>query len=274
MTDIPRLKFTDGNAIPQVGYGVFKIPDDEVAEATGSALELGYRHIDTASVYGNERGTGEGLRASGVPRADVFVTTKLARTEMGHDNALREFDASLERLGLDYVDLYLIHWPVPSQDLYVETWQALLEIRDSGRARSVGVSNFNIEHLERLAAETGEMPVINQIELHPWLPQSELRAFHREHGIVTQAWSPLAKGGEQLHHPLLNELAEKHGRTPAQVLLRWHVQLGNVVIPKSVSRSRMAQNLALFDFELSAEDFTMLATLNSGLRTGPNPDDH
>lgn len=274
MTDIPRLKFTDGNAIPQVGYGVFKIPDDEVAEATGSALELGYRHIDTASVYGNERGTGEGLRASGVPRADVFITTKLARTEMGHGNALREFDASLERLGLDYVDLYLIHWPVPSQDLYVETWQALLEIRDSGRARSVGVSNFNIEHLERLAAETGEMPVINQIELHPWLPQSELRAFHREHGIVTQAWSPLAKGGEQLHHPLLNELAEKHGRTPAQVLLRWHVQLGNVVIPKSVSRSRMAQNLALFDFELSAEDFTMLATLNSGLRTGPNPDDH
>ncbi len=274
MADIPEIKFTDGNVIPQVGYGVFKIPDDEVAEAVGSALELGYRHIDTASVYDNERGTGEGLRASGVPREDVFVTTKLARTAMGRDNAFREFDASLERLGLDHVDLYLIHWPVPSQDLFVETWQALLEIRDSGRAKSVGVSNFKIDQLERLAAETGTMPVINQIELHPWLPQAELRAFHKEHGVVTQAWSPLAKGGEQLQHPLVNELAEKHGRTPAQVLLRWHVQLGNVIIPKTVSKARMAQNLAIFDFELSTEDFSLLATLNSGLRTGPHPDDH
>lgn len=274
MTDIPVISFRDGNAIPQVGFGVFKIPDEEVTAAVSAALSLGYRHIDTASVYGNEKGTGAAIKASGIAREELFVTTKLARTEMGRDNTFREFDASLERLGLDYVDLYLIHWPVPSQDLYVETWQALLEIRQSGRARSVGVSNFQIPHLERLAAETGELPVINQIELHPFLPQAELRAFHKEHGIVTQAWSPLAKGGEHLNDRVLVEVAEKHGRTPAQVLLRWHIQLGNVVIPKSVSPSRMALNLAIFDFELSPEDFSLLATLNSGLRTGPNPDDH
>lgn len=274
MTDIPVISFRDGNAIPQVGFGVFKIPDEEVTAAVSAALSLGYRHIDTASVYGNEKGTGAAIKASGIAREELFVTTKLARTEMGRDNTFREFDASLERLGLDYVDLYLIHWPVPSQDLYVETWQALLEIRQSGRARSVGVSNFQIPHLERLAAETGELPVINQIELHPFLPQAELRAFHKEHGIVTQAWSPLAKGGEHLNDRVLVEIAEKHGRTPAQVLLRWHIQLGNVVIPKSVSPSRMALNLAIFDFELSPEDFSLLATLNSGLRTGPNPDDH
>lgn len=274
MADIPVISFRDGNVIPQVGFGVFKIPDEEVTSAVSAALSLGYRHIDTASVYGNEKGTGAAINASGIAREDLFVTTKLARTEMGRDNTFREFDASLERLGLDYVDLYLIHWPVPSQDLYVETWQALLEIRQSGRARSVGVSNFQIPHLERLAAETGELPVINQIELHPFLPQAELRAFHKEHGIVTQAWSPLAKGGEHLNDRVLVEIAEKHGRTPAQVLLRWHIQLGNVVIPKSVSPSRMALNLAIFDFELSPEDFSLLATLNSGLRTGPNPDDH
>lgn len=274
MADIPVTSFRDGNVIPQVGFGVFKIPDEEVTAAVSAALSLGYRHIDTASVYGNEKGTGAAINASGIAREDLFVTTKLARTEMGRDNTFREFDASLERLGLDYVDLYLIHWPVPSQDLYVETWQALLEIRQSGRARSVGVSNFQIPHLERLAAETGELPVINQIELHPFLPQAELRAFHKEHGIVTQAWSPLAKGGEHLNDRVLVEIAEKHGRTPAQVLLRWHIQLGNVVIPKSVSPSRMALNLAIFDFELSPEDFSLLATLNSGLRTGPNPDDH
>lgn len=272
--DIPGISFRDGTLIPQVGFGVFKIPDAEVAEAVGSALELGYRHIDTASVYENERGTGAGLRASGVPRSEVFVTTKLARDQMGSENALREFDASLERLGLDYVDLYLIHWPVPSQDRYVETWQALQEIRDSGRARNVGVSNFKIEHLKRLQDDTGIMPVINQVELHPWLPQGELRAFHKEHGILTQAWSPLAKGGEHLQNPVLNEIAEKHGRTPAQVLLRWHTQLGNVVIPKSVSKSRMAQNLDIFDFELSTEDFSLLDTFNNGMRTGPHPDDH
>lgn len=274
MADIPDIRFRDGTTIPQVGFGVFKIPDDEVEAAVSTALELGYRHIDTASVYGNERGVGAALAASGLPRDEVFVTTKLSRDHMGRDNAFSEFDRSLDKLQLDEVDLFLIHWPVPSQDRYVETWEALLELKESGRARSVGVSNFKTEHLARLQQETGVMPVINQVELHPWLPQTELRAFHAEHGIVTQAWSPLAKGGEQLSDPLLVAIAERHGRSPAQVLLRWHIQLGNVIIPKSVSRQRMAENLQLFDFELSDADVAELATLESGLRTGPHPDDH
>lgn len=274
MADIPDIRFRDGTTIPQVGFGVFKIPDDEVEAAVSTALELGYRHIDTASVYGNERGVGVALAASGLPRDEVFVTTKLSRDHMGRDNSFSEFDRSLDKLQLDEVDLFLIHWPVPSQDRYVETWEALLELKESGRARSVGVSNFKTEHLARLQQETGVMPVINQVELHPWLPQTELRAFHAEHGIVTQAWSPLAKGGEQLSDPLLVAIAERHGRSPAQVLLRWHIQLGNVIIPKSVSRQRMAENLQLFDFELSDADVAELATLESGLRTGPHPDDH
>lgn len=274
MADIPDIRFRDGTTIPQVGFGVFKIPDDEVEAAVSTALELGYRHIDTASVYGNERGVGVALAASGLPRDEVFVTTKLSRDHMGRDNSFSEFDRSLDKLQLDEVDLFLIHWPVPSQDRYVETWEALLELKESGRARSVGVSNFKTEHLARLQQETGVMPVINQVELHPWLPQTELRAFHAEHGIVTQAWSPLAKGGEQLSDPLLVAIAERHGRSPAQVLLRWHIQLGNVIIPKSVSRQRMAENLQLFDFVLSDADVAELATLESGLRTGPHPDDH
>src|SRR5690625_13265 len=274
MADIPDIRFRDGTTIPQVGFGVFKIPDDEVEAAVSTALELGYRHIDTASVYGNERGVGAALAASGLPRDEVFVTTKLSRDHMGRDNSFSEFDRSLDKLQLDEVDLFLIHWPVPSQDRYVETWEALLELKESGRAHSVGVSNFKTEHLARLQQETGVMPVINQVELHPWLPQTELRAFHAEHGIVTQAWSPLAKGGEQLSDPLLVALAERHGRSPAQVLLRWHIQLGNVIIPKSVSRQRMAENLQLFDFVLSDADVAELATLESGLRTGPHPDDH
>lgn len=272
MSEVQVVEFTDGGGIPQVGFGVFKIPDDETAAAVGSALELGYRAIDTAAVYENERGVGEALKASGLPREELFITTKLFRGHMGRENALQQIDLSLERLGLDYVDLYLIHWPMPAEDLYVETWEALLEIRDSGRARRVGVSNFQISHLERLAAETGVMPTINQIELHPWLPQADLRSFHKQHGIITQAWSPLAKGGEHLTNPVVIEIAEKHQRTPAQVILRWHVQQGIVVIPKSVTPSRMAQNLAVFDFELSREDFSLLDTLNSGMRTGPNPD--
>ena len=272
MTDIPVIRLAGGTEIPQVGFGVYKSPEAETARAVEEAIGLGYRSIDTAAVYGNERGVGEGIRASGVDRQELFVTTKLFRGAMGHDNALREFDASLERLGLDFVDLYLIHWPMPAEDLYVETFQALLEIRESGRAREVGVSNFQIPHLQRLKEATGVFPAINQIELHPWLPQAELRSVHSELGIATEAWSPLAKGGENLHNPVVREIAEKHQRTPAQILLRWSVQLGNIVIPKSVTPSRMAQNRSLFDFELSNEDFSLLGTLNSGMRTGPNPD--
>ena len=272
MSNIPDLEFRNGNTIPQVGYGVFKIPPEETREAVLEAFRAGYRHIDTAALYDNEEGVGAALAESGLDRSDVFVTTKLADSFMGRTNALEQFEVSLEKLGTDYVDLYLIHWPMPGQDLFVETWEALLEIRESGKATNVGVSNFQVHHLERLRQETAELPVINQIELHPWLVQQELRDYHREHGIVTEAWSPLAKGGEQLENPVVKEIAAGHGRTPAQVLLRWHLQLGNVIIPKSVTPSRMRENLELFDFELSPAEAERLSALDEGLRTGPDPD--
>ncbi len=272
MPDIPSVRLAGGTSIPQVGFGVFKVPDDEVSRAVLKALELGYRHVDTAAVYGNERGTGAALRESGLARDEIFLTTKLHPEHLGAANVPDQFDASLELLGVDYVDLFLIHWPVPSKDLYVETWEAMQSLKQDGRAREVGVSNFQIPHLERLREEVGVVPAINQIELHPYLPQSDLRAYPKEHGIVTQAWSPLAKGGDLLSEPVLVEIAAKHEHTPAQVLLRWHLQLGNVVIPKSVTPSRMAENLDIFGFELSPKDFTDLATLNNGHRTGSNPD--
>jgi 2,5-diketo-D-gluconate reductase A len=272
MPAVPRIALSGDDSIPQIGFGVYRIPDTEVAEAVTTAIELGYRSIDTASVYGNERGVGEAVRASGVARRDLFITTKLQRQTMGREAAAREFDTSLQQLGLDYVDLYLIHWPVPSLDLFVETWEALQEIHAGGRARNVGVSNFQIPHLERLRLETGVIPAINQVEVHPYLPQGDLRAYHKEHGIVTEAWSPLAKGGDLLGEQLIQDIAGKHGKSPAQVVLRWHVQLGNVIIPKSVNARRMAENLDILDFELSTQDFADIATLNSGLRTGPHPD--
>lgn len=272
MIEVPAVPLRDGGSIPQVGFGVFRVLDDVVEAAVSSALKVGYRHIDTAMIYGNEAGTGRAIRESGIPREELFVTTKLWKDHLAPSEVRGQFDASLERMGLDYVDLYLIHWPVPSQDLYVETWRALQPLLEDGRARHIGVSNFHVEHLERLRNETGIVPVINQVELHPNLPQAELREYHREHGIVTQAWSPLAKGGELLQSQVLADIAARHGRTPAQVVLRWHIQLGNVIIPKSVHEDRMRENLDIFGFELSTQDFSEIATLNNGERTGTNPD--
>ncbi|PRX51303.1 diketogulonate reductase-like aldo/keto reductase [Prauserella shujinwangii] len=266
------VELNNGIRMPRVGFGVYKIADDEVERAVHTAFEAGYRSIDTATLYRNERGVGRAVRDSGLPREDVFVTTKLWNTEHGYDAALRAFDASLRELGLDYVDLYLIHWPVPSRDRYVDTWRALEKIASDGRSRAIGVSNFQVPHLRRLFDETGTTPAVNQIELHPRLQQAELRGFHDEHGIVTEAWSPLARGGDLLRHEVIQTIARKHGRTPAQVVLRWHLEMGHVVIPKSVTPERIAENIAVFDFELDAQDTAGLATLEEGERIGPHPD--
>jgi diketogulonate reductase-like aldo/keto reductase len=236
-----------------------------------TALETGYRHVDTARIYENEGEVGTAIARSGIARDDLFIATKLWNSDQGRDAALKAFDASLERLGLDHVDLYLIHWPAPGADRYVDSWRALQEIHASGRARAVGVSNFGVPHLQRLLDETGVTPAINQIELHPNLPQAELRAFHAEHGIATEAWSPLARGG-LLEDPVVAKLAAKHGRTPAQVILRWHLQLGNVVIPKSVTPSRIAENFDVLGFELDADDLAVIDALDNGGRIGPDPD--
>ncbi|WP_020075936.1 aldo/keto reductase [Cryocola sp. 340MFSha3.1] len=272
MASIPQLTLNDGNTIPQLGFGVYKIPEAETAEAVVTALEAGYRHIDTAAFYENERGVGEGVRRSGIDRSDVFVTSKVWWTENGYDSTLRSFDASLERLGFDSIDLFLIHWPAPRSDRYVDTWRALERVQEEGRARSIGVANFHIHHLDRLARETDTVPAVNQVELHPWLPQAEVRAYDASHGIVTEAWSPLARG-RVLGDPVLDALAAKHGVTPAQVVIRWQLQLGNVVIPKSTSPERIRSNIDVFGFELDAEDLAAIATLESGERTGKDPDD-
>ncbi|WUL96381.1 aldo/keto reductase [Streptomyces caniferus] len=257
--------------MPQLGFGVWQVEDDQAFTTVGQALDAGYRSIDTAAIYGNEEGTGKALAASGIPRDELFVTTKLWNSEQGHDATLRAFDTSLAKLGLDYVDLYLIHWPLPSKDLYVETYKAFEKIYADGRAKAIGVSNFLPEHLERLVGETSVVPAVNQIELHPQLSQAESRAFHARHNIVTEAWSPLGQGKGLLEHPTIAELAAKHGRTPAQVVLRWHLQLGNVVIPKSVTPSRIAENIDVFGFELDDEDLAALARLDTGTRLGPDP---
>jgi diketogulonate reductase-like aldo/keto reductase len=237
-----------------------------------TALEAGYRSFDTATLYKNEASTGRALAASGIPRDELFVTTKLWNTDQGHDAALRAFDASLENLGMEYVDLYLIHWPLPARDLYVETWQALEKIHAEGRAKAIGVSNFQAAHLRRLLDETGIVPAVNQVELHPRLQQDELRAFDADHGIVTEAWSPLGRGNGVLEDPAVTGVARKHGRTPAQVVLRWHLQLGTVVIPKSVTPARIRENLDVFGFELDSDDLAAIGTLETGERVGPDPD--
>ncbi|WP_345434954.1 aldo/keto reductase [Microbacterium gilvum] len=267
---VPAIPLPDGRTIPQLGLGVYKIPDDEAAACVRTALDAGYRHIDTAALYANERGVGQGLRTSGVPREDIFVTTKVWNDDHGYDETLRAFDASLGRLGTDYVDLYLVHWPIPSRDRYVETYRALESLRADGRARSIGVSNFAIAHLDRLLAETEVVPAVNQIELHPLLPQHELRAYGASHGIVTEAWSPLARG-RLLDDPVLAAIARKHGRSTAQVIIRWHLQLGTVVIPKSVSPDRIRANADVFGFALDDDDLRAVAGLESDLRTGRDP---
>ena len=272
MPTIPLLTFNNGVQIPQVGFGVFLIPPEETKSAVSTALECGYRHIDTARAYENESAVGEAIAESGLDRPEIFVTTKCWNADQGFDSALRAFDESMDRLGFEYLDLYLIHWPAPSKDLYVDTWRAFQEIYAAGRVRAIGVSNFQPAHLERLFDETEIVPAINQIELHPWLQQSELRAFHREHGIVTEAWSPLATGGNFLENPVIVSIAKKHGVSPAQVILRWHLDLGNVIIPKSVNRDRMVSNLDLFNINLDDEDTSQIAQLDAGQRVGPDPD--
>ena len=272
MPTVPFLTFNNGVQIPQVGFGVFLIPPEETKSAVNTALECGYRHIDTARAYENESAVGEAIAESGLDRPEIFVTTKCWNADQGFDSALRAFDESMDRLGFEYLDLYLIHWPVPSKDLYVDTWRAFQEIYAAGRVRAIGVSNFQPAHLERLFDETEIVPAINQIELHPWLQQSELRAFHREHGIVTEAWSPLATGGDFLENPVIVSIAKKHGVSPAQVILRWHLDLGNVIIPKSVNRDRMVSNLDLFNINLDDEDTSQIAQLDAGQRVGPDPD--
>lgn len=271
MSKVPSLTLNNGIEMPQLGFGVWQVPDSEAAEAVTTAIESGYRSIDTAAIYENEKGTGEAVAASGVAREELFITTKLWNSEQGYDSTLRAFDASLEKLGLDYVDLYLIHWPVPAKDAYIDTYKAFERIYADGRAKAIGVSNFLPEHLERLLGETSVVPVINQIELHPQLQQAESRAFHAKHGIATEAWSPLGSGRGLLEVPTVVAIAQKHGRTPAQVVLRWHLQTGNVVIPKSVTPSRIAENIDLFDFELDADDLAAFAALDEDRRLGPNP---
>jgi 2,5-diketo-D-gluconate reductase A len=268
---VPNLTLADGVEVPQVGIGVFQVPPDETQPAVESALEAGYRHIDTAAAYRNERGVAAGIAASGVPRGEIFITTKLWNAEQGFDSTLAAFDRSIEELDTDHVDLYLVHWPVPAKDLYLESWRAFERIKSEGGARSIGVSNFRVEDLERMQREAGQMPTINQVELHPLFQQEELRAWHAEHGIVTEAWSPLAQG-EILEDDTLLTIAGHHERTVAQVALRWHLQIGNVVIPKSVTPERIRTNLELFDFELSEDDMAAIARLDGGHRVGPHPD--
>jgi len=267
---IPSLALHDGVEIPQLGFGVFQVPPEDTQEVVEQALDVGYRHIDTAAAYRNEKGVGAAIAASGLAREDVFLTTKLWNSQQGFDTTLAAFNASLDRLGFEYVDLYLIHWPVPSEDRFVDTWRAFERIHEEGRARTIGVSNFRIEDLERLEAETEVRPTVNQIELHPRLQQSELRAWHSDHDIVTEAWSPLAQG-ELLGDGTIVAIAERHGKTPAQAILRWHLQLGNVVFPKSVTPERIRENIELFDFELSDVEVGEFERLDRGERIGPDP---
>ena len=271
MSHVPSIKLNNGIEIPQLGFGVFLVPDEETEVAVTSARAAGYRHVDTAAAYFNERGVGRAVKASGIPRDELFITTKLWNADHGYDNTLRAFDESMTKLGLDQLDLYLIHWPVPTADKYVETWRALEKLEADGRVRAIGVSNFEPGHLRRLLDEGGALPSINQVELHPAFQQATLRAFHTEYGIATQAWSPLAQG-KVLDAPKITAIAAKHGRTPAQVVLRWHLQLGNVVIPKSVTPARIRENIAVFDFELDGDDLTAIAGLETGHRIGPDPE--
>ena len=275
VSTVPGITLNDGKTIPQLGFGVFQIEPKDTVEAVKEALEIGYRHIDTAEMYGNEKEVGEAIRASGVDRSEVFVTSKLSNAFHEPDAAREAFDMTLSNLGFDYVDLFLIHWPLPTlyDGDFVSTWKTLEEFKAGGRARSIGVSNFQVEHLKRLAAETGTVPAVNQIEVHPYFTNEAVRTYGQEHGIATEAWSPIAQGGV-LDDSTITGIADRVGKSPAQVVLRWHVQRGDIVFPKSVTPSRMKDNFELFDFELSPEEMDAITTLDRGEegRTGPNPD--
>jgi len=270
MTDIPTLTFHDGHTIPQLGFGIWQVPEEITAGVVESALETGYRMIDGAYLYMNEKGLGEGLRASGLPRDEVFVTTKVWNDEHGRAKARASVERSLETIGIDQLDLVLIHWPCPAQDLYVETWEAFIRMREEGLVRSIGVSNFYPEYIERLVEETGVVPVLNQVELSPRLQQAEVRAGNAARDIVTQAWTPLG-GGRAFADAPIAAAAARTGKSPAQVILRWHLQLGNAVIPRATKREHQLANLDVFDFELTDAEMAAIATLDSGERTGPDP---
>ncbi len=270
-TDVPNIALSDGETIPQLGFGVFQIPPADTLEATLNAFNAGYRHIDTAKAYNNEAEVGQAIHAAGLRRDEVFITTKCFNDDHGHDQAKRALKTSLGKLDMEHVDLYLIHWPVPSQDKYLETWQAFIELQQEGLVRSIGVSNFNQPHLERIISETGVTPVVNQIELHPYLQQAGLRREHADRGIITEAWSPLAQGAV-LEDPAILQVAEAHDKTAGQVVLRWHIQLGNVVFPKSVTPERIVENFDIFDFSLSDDEMAAIDALDAGQRIGPDPD--
>lgn len=272
MAQVPTVTLNNGVPMPQLGFGVFQVPNDEVIEPVKVAIDAGYRSIDTAAIYGNEDGVATALAESGVARSELFVTTKLWNDQQGYDSTLRAHDESLRKLKLDYVDLYLIHWPQPARDEYVPSWRALEKLYADGKIKAIGVSNFHVPHLERLFAETDIVPAVNQIELHPNLPQAQLREFHAKHEIATEAWSPLGQGKGLLNDPTLGEVAAKHGRTPAQVALRWSLQLGNIVIPKSATPERIRSNVEVFDFELTDADMATISGLDNGTRVGPDPD--
>jgi 2,5-diketo-D-gluconate reductase A len=271
MSTVPSLMMSNGLQIPQLGFGVFLVPPEETKQAVTEALRCGYRLIDTAQGYQNEEGVGAAIAESDVPRDELFITTKLTNSEQGYDTTLTAFDGSMEKLGIDVLDLFLIHWPQPMFDQYVDTWRAFEKLLADGRVRSIGVSNFEIPHLQRLMSETDVVPTVNQIELHPQFPQDELREFHAEHGILTESWGPLGQGKGLLEDPNIVEVARRKDRTPAQVVLRWHVQLGCIVIPKSVNPDRIQENIDLFDFELDDADMAEISKVRTGQRLGGDP---
>ncbi|MDB5622607.1 MAG: 2,5-diketo-D-gluconic acid reductase [Devosia sp.] len=261
MANVPSIKLNDGNSIPQLGFGVWQVPNDEVTDAVAEAIQAGYRSIDTAQGYGNEEGVGRAIRQSGLKREELFITSKLRTKDQPYEQALKSFEGTMERLGLDYLDLFLIHWPVPAQDKYGEAWKAFVKLQQDGRIRSIGVSNFLPEHLERIIGETGVTPAVNQIELHPEFQQRDVRELHREHNIAIESYSPLGSGAA-LKNPTIGEIAQKHGKSPAQAILRWHIQEGFIVIPKSTHAERIRANINVFDFELDAEDLERIARLD------------
>ena len=271
MSTVPSLVMNNGLQIPQLGFGVFLVPPEETKQAVTEALDAGYRLIDTAQGYRNEEGVGAAIAKSDVPRDELFITTKLTNSEQGYDTTLAAFDGSMDKLGIDVLDLFLIHWPLPMFDQYVETWRAFEKLLADGRVRSIGVSNFEIPHLQRLLAETDVTPAVNQIELHPEFPQEDLREFHQQHGILTESWGPLGQGKGLLENPQIVEVAQRKERTPAQVVLRWHVQLGCVVIPKSVNPDRIRENIDIFDFELDDADMAEISKVRTGERLGGDP---